>query len=144
VLLTDEASGIVNDPVLLRIADNRFWLACADNDVLLWAKGVARKADVDAKLPEGIPVIVACTGWTGELGYEIHLLDPAKGIELWNRLMEGGKPFGLMPAGPSDIRRVKAGMLNYGIDMTLDNNRSGEEPREVVATLLRPAACARR
>jgi aminomethyltransferase len=41
VLLLDGAGGIVNDPVLLRLAENRFWLACADSDVLLWAKGVA-------------------------------------------------------------------------------------------------------
>ena len=39
--VTDERGGIVNDPVLLRVEENRFWLAAADSDLLLWAKGVA-------------------------------------------------------------------------------------------------------
>lgn len=40
-LITAEDGGIVNDPVLLRLRENHFWLAAADSDVLLWAKGVA-------------------------------------------------------------------------------------------------------
>ena len=161
VLVTDEAGGIVNDPVLLRIEENRFWLACADSDVLLWAKGVARGSGLQVELREldvaplqvqgpksrelvsdlcgdrvdtlgyyhffetkieGVPVIVTRTGWTGELGYELYLLDPARGVELWNRVMEAGKRYHIAPTGPSDIRRIEAGILNYGIDMTLDNN----------------------
>jgi len=42
VLITDDAGGILNDPVLLRLEENRFWIALADSDILLWAKGVAR------------------------------------------------------------------------------------------------------
>ena len=161
VLLTDEAGGIVNDPVLLRLEENRFWLACADSDVLLWAKGVARGAGLDVEVREldvaplqvqgpksrelvaklfgdwvsglkyyefrktelkGIPVIVTRTGWTGELGYELYLLDPARGVELWNLVMQAGKRYQIAPSGPSDIRRIEAGILNYGIDMTLDSN----------------------
>ena len=37
VLLTDENGGIINDPVLLRLGENHFWLSVADCDVLLWA-----------------------------------------------------------------------------------------------------------
>jgi glycine cleavage system aminomethyltransferase T len=161
VLITDDAGGIVNDPVLLRIEENRFWLACADSDVLLWAKGVARGSGMQVELREldvaplqvqgpksrelirdlfgdatlnlkyyqfintkleGIPVIVTRTGWTGELGYELYLLDPARGVDLWNRVMEAGGRYNIAPTGPSDIRRIEAGILNYGIDMTLDNN----------------------
>ena len=36
--------------------------------------------------------------------------------------MEAGKPFRIRPTGPSDIRRVEAGILNWGADMTLENN----------------------
>ena len=75
----------------------------------------------EAKL-EGIPVIVTRTGWTGELGYELYLLDPKRGVDLWNRVMEAGKRYNIAPTGPSDIRRIEAGILNYGIDMTLENN----------------------
>jgi len=161
VLLTDDAGGIVNDPVLLRLEENRFWLACADSDVLLWAKGVARNSGMDVELREldvaplqvqgpksrdllqalvgervlslgyyhffetkidAIPVIVTRTGWTGELGYELYLLDPARGVDLWKRVLKAGKRYRIAPTGPSDIRRIEAGILNYGIDMTLDNN----------------------
>jgi len=52
VLITDENGGIVNDPVLLRLGENRFWLSLSDSDVLLWAKGVARHAGLDVTLGE--------------------------------------------------------------------------------------------
>jgi len=157
VLLTDEAGGIVNDPVLLRLEENRFWLACADSDVLLWAKGLRHATGMNVELREldvaplqiqgpksrdlvkdlfgervlGLGyyhffqadyVIVTRTGWTGELGYELYLLDPARGVELWNRVLAAGKRYNIAPTGPSDIRRVEAGILNYGIDITLDTN----------------------
>ena len=35
VLITNEAGGILNDPVLLRLKENRFWLSLADSDVLM-------------------------------------------------------------------------------------------------------------
>lgn len=76
---------------------------------------------VETKL-DGMPVIVARTGWTGELGYEIYLRDGGRGEELWNRVMEVGQPHGIKPTGPSHIRRIEAGILNYQIDMTLDTN----------------------
>ena len=41
----------------------------------------------------GIPVVVTRTGWTSEVGYEIYLLDPTKGTELWQAVMEAGKPY---------------------------------------------------
>jgi len=43
-------------------------------------------------------------------------------VELWEKVMAAGKPEGITPTGPSDIRRIEAGILNYGIDMTLENN----------------------
>ena len=60
--------------------------------------------------------------WSGEVGYEIYLRDGSRGGDLWERVMEAGKPHGIAPTGPSDIRRIEAGILNYGIDMTLDDN----------------------
>ena len=36
--------------------------------------------------------------------------------------MDAGRDLGITPTGPSDIRRIEAGILNYGIDMTLENN----------------------
>ena len=161
VVMTADDGGIINDPVLLRLGDNHFWLAAADSDILLWAKGVAYNSGMDVELGEpdvspmqiqgpkskpvvqalfgdrvlelgyyyfleadldGIPVIVTRTGWSGEVGFEVYLRDGSRGLDLWDRVMEAGKQYGIVATGPSDIRRIEAGILNYGIDMTLDTN----------------------
>jgi glycine cleavage system aminomethyltransferase T len=153
--------GIVNDPVLLRIAEDTFWLALADSDAGLWARGVAWGSGMDVRITEpevypvqvqgpkakdlmadlfgeeatglryywctetdleGIPVVLGRTGWTGEIGYEVYLRDPARGDELWERLMDAGRPYEIRPIAPCEPRRVEAGIFNYGSDMTLENN----------------------
>jgi len=50
--ITDERGGIINDPVLLRLAENHFWLSLADSDVLLWCKGVAYRLGLDVEITE--------------------------------------------------------------------------------------------
>ncbi|MDH3673009.1 MAG: glycine cleavage system protein T [Gammaproteobacteria bacterium] len=161
VFITSEQGGIINDPVLLRLDDNHFWLSLADSDVLLWAKGVAVHSGMDVQIEEpdvhplqlqgpqaprviqallgdeiaalryfwfreldldGIPIVVSRTGWSGERGYEIYLRDSQYGDRLWERIMEAGKQFNIAPAGTSAIRRIEAGMLSYGTDITIENN----------------------
>jgi glycine cleavage system T protein len=161
VAITAEDGGIINDPVLLRLGENHFWLALADSDVLLWARGVALRAGMRVTITEpdvsplqlqgpkardvardlfgehvlklryywfletsldGIPLVVTRTGWSGEVGYELYLRDGSRGVELWERVMEAGRPHRIRPTGPSDIRRVEAGILNWGADMTLEDN----------------------
>lgn len=39
--LCDHDGNLINNPVILRVAEDRFWLSIADSDVLLWAKAVA-------------------------------------------------------------------------------------------------------
>ncbi|NKB52526.1 MAG: dimethylsulfoniopropionate demethylase [Rhizobiaceae bacterium] len=52
VPLVDEWGGMINDPVLLKLADDHFWLSIADSDVLLWAKGLALGAKFDVEIDE--------------------------------------------------------------------------------------------
>jgi glycine cleavage system aminomethyltransferase T len=52
VLLTTPDGGIINDPVLLRLAENHFWLSLSDWDVLFWCKGVAVNAGLDVIVRE--------------------------------------------------------------------------------------------
>lgn len=52
VLNTDVDGGIINNPVLLRVAEDRFWMSVADGDVLLWAKGVASQSGLDVQVGE--------------------------------------------------------------------------------------------
>jgi glycine cleavage system aminomethyltransferase T len=75
------------------------------------------RTDVD-----GIPVIVTRTGWTSEVGYEVYLLDPDRGFDLWERIMDAGRPYEIRPTGPVDIRRIEGGIFNYRADMDWTNN----------------------
>ena len=52
VLITNNDGGILNDPVLLRLAENHFWLSLADSDVLLWAQGVAVNSGLNVNITE--------------------------------------------------------------------------------------------
>jgi glycine cleavage system aminomethyltransferase T len=76
-----------------------------------------RRLEVD-----GIPVILTRTGWTSEVGYELYLLDASRGSDLWERIMEAGRPYDIRPTGPSDIRRIEGGIFNWGADMNYENN----------------------
>ncbi len=161
VLITSQDGGILNDPVLLRLDEDRFWLSSADSDTLMWIRGVAVHAGLDVEINEpdvatlqlqgpksplvmqdrirdgvrdlpyyhlmeteisGIPVVVSCTGWSAERGYEIYLLDTNRGPELWDLLMEAGRSYDIAPACPSRIRRIEAGILDYSVDMDEHTN----------------------
>jgi glycine cleavage system aminomethyltransferase T len=162
VLNTDVDGGIINNPVLLRLGENHFWLSVADGDVLLWAKGVAAASGMDVQIREpdvapvqiqgpkskdlmvdlfgekildlkyywmdeheldGMDVVVSRTGYTGEVGFEIYLKNASRdGMKFWDTVLEAGKPHDLAVIGPSQIRRVEAGILSYGSDIALDNN----------------------
>lgn len=52
ILITNAEGGILNDPILLRLAENHFWISLADSDILLWAQGVAVHAGMDVSIHE--------------------------------------------------------------------------------------------
>lgn len=60
LVMTNQEGGILNDPVMLRIAADRFWLSTADADMYLWAKGVAAYSghDVEIGTPDVYPLQV--------------------------------------------------------------------------------------
>jgi len=66
---------------------------------------------------QGIPVTISRTGYTGDLGYEIWL-DSSKSIELWDLLIEFGKPFGITPTGlhALDMARIEASLILLDVD----------------------------
>jgi glycine cleavage system aminomethyltransferase T len=76
---------------------------------------------MDAEVDD-IPVAISRTGWTGEVGYEVFLLDPTRGDDLWERIMEAGRPHDIRPIAPCEARRIEAGIFNYNSDMTIENN----------------------
>ncbi len=52
VLITNADGGILNDPILLRLGENHFWISLADSDILLWAQGVAVHSGMDVTIRE--------------------------------------------------------------------------------------------
>ena len=52
VILTNQHGGILNDPVLLKIDEDCFWLSLADSDVLFWAQGLAVNSNLDVDISE--------------------------------------------------------------------------------------------
>jgi aminomethyltransferase len=65
----------------------------------------------------GVPVEISRTGYTGDLGYEIWI--PSEhAVRVWDRLMEGGRPFDIHAAGmlALDVARIEAGLLLIEVD----------------------------
>ena len=52
VILTNQKGGILNDPVLLKLDDDRYWFSLADSDVLFWAQGLAHHSGLDVDIVE--------------------------------------------------------------------------------------------
>ncbi|MCP4302637.1 MAG: glycine cleavage system protein T [Gammaproteobacteria bacterium] len=164
VPICDYHGNLINDPVLLKLADDCFWLSIADSDILLWAGAIAAERGLDVRVTEpdasplgvqgpraddvvadlfgdwkrelkyfwfreteldGIPILLARSGWSKQGGFELYLRDAGRGTELYNRVKEAGAPYGIGPGAPSDVERVESGLLSYGSDA-----RSGVNPFE--------------
>jgi aminomethyltransferase len=161
MLMTAPDGGIVNDPVMLHVAKDRWWMQLADSDAGLYALGLATGLGLDVEVfhPEvypmqvqgpksaatleklvgpriydlkyywcdefeiaGMPVVISRTGFTASPGFEVNCLDRAHGDALWSAVLDAGEELNIRVAAPSMAKRVEAGMMNYGSDMTLENN----------------------
>jgi aminomethyltransferase len=71
---------------------------------------------------DGIPLVVARSGYSKELCYEIFLRDGQYGDRLWDRLIEAGSSCNVSVGAPNQILRVEGGLLSYYTDMDLSNN----------------------
>jgi aminomethyltransferase len=150
--------GIVNDPVLLHVDKDTWWMQLADGDAGLYALGALSQTGLDAEVGypdvhpvqvqgplsaatlaklvgdaiydlryywvgrfaiDGIPVAISRTGWSAVPGFEVNLLDGARGADLWDAIMAAGEEHGIRPIAPSEARRIEAGIFNYGSDMSL-------------------------
>jgi aminomethyltransferase len=78
------------------------------------ATKLGKFAAIEVEGPNGMPLFLARTGYTGEDGFEVMVPD-TRVVELWNLLKEAGvAPAGL---GARDTLRLEAGMNLYGQDM---------------------------
>jgi len=155
VALCNHAGTLINDPILLKLDEDRYWLSIADSNILFWSRAIAaeRKLDVTVTEPdvsplavqgpkaedvvaalcgdwvrslkffwfretaiEGIPLLIARSGWSRQGGFELYLMDGSKGTALWNLVREAGKPWDIGPGNPNACERIESGLLSWGGD----------------------------
>lgn len=80
-----------------------------------WVRSLRYFWFADAQI-EGIPVVVARSGWSKQGGFEIYLTDGSKGTSLWNVVREAGQSFGIGPGNPNWCERIESGLLSWGGD----------------------------
>lgn len=58
--MVDETGGMLNDPLTLKLADDRYWVSIADSDLLYWIKGLVYglHLEVDVDEPDVSPLAV--------------------------------------------------------------------------------------
>jgi glycine cleavage system aminomethyltransferase T len=161
VPLCNHHGVLINDPILLKLDDDRYWLSIADSNIWFWAGAIAAERGLQVEVSEpdvspmaiqgphaeavvaavcgdwvrelryfwfretsigGIPVMVARSGWSKQGGFEIYLMDGARGTALWNIFREAGKPWNIGPGNPSFCERVESGLLSYGGDTDDETN----------------------
>lgn len=52
VALCNHAGTIINDPIVLKLAENHFWISIADSNVQLWAWAIAAERGLDVQIVE--------------------------------------------------------------------------------------------
>lgn len=158
VPICNHDGNLINDPVLLRISADQFWLSIADSDIELWSRAIAaeRGYQVDIHEPDvsplavqgpgapavvedlfgswihelgyfgfretdldGIPLVLARSGWSKQGGFELYLRDSSRGSELWERVKHAGAAHAIGPGAPNDVERLESGLLSYGADCRL-------------------------
>ena len=128
VPLCNHAGILINDPILLKLDEDRYWLSIADSNIWFWARAIAaeRALNVEVSEPDvspsavqgpraekvvasifgdwvralkyfwfrdtaidGIPVVVARSGWSKQGGFELYL----------SRTEPRGRSFGISSRG---------------------------------------------
>ena len=64
----------------------------------------------------GQTVVVTRSGFTNELGWEVYLQPDVNARAVGERILEAGKPYGMVPVAVGGARRIEAGLLNAGSD----------------------------
>lgn len=163
VPLCDHDGWLINDPVLLKLAEDRYWLSVADSDIHLWALAVARERGWDVAVTEpdvsplaiqgpkavevaaalfgdhvrrfryfgfeqttldGIPLVLARSGWSKQGGFELYLMDSSCGTALWDKVKAAGAAYDIGPGAPNDCERLESGLISYGADIRWQTHRA--------------------
>ena len=71
---------------------------------------------------QNIPMVIARTGWSGELSYELYLQDRKLGNKLFEIVYEAAQVFNGRVIAPNMIRSIEGGILSYGGDFGREHN----------------------
>jgi aminomethyltransferase len=52
VILVNQNGGVLNDPILLKVSEDKYWFSLADSDILFWAQGLAAQTNYDVEISE--------------------------------------------------------------------------------------------
>ena len=52
VILVNQYGGVLNDPILLKVSEDKYWFSLADSDILFWAQGLAANANYNVEISE--------------------------------------------------------------------------------------------
>ena len=109
VILCTEAGGILNDPVLLRIAEDEYWFSLSDSDLMFWLQGVnvGRRFDVERFLRRLAPTLARDESVVA--GLHVFTFNQVAATEAWRarllaQLREGGADPRSSPSGPETTR----------------------------------------
>lgn len=153
--LCNHAGTIINDPIILKVEQDRFWLSIADSNILFWARAIAAERALKVEVTEpdvsplavqgpkaetviasifgdwirelkyfhfrradiqGIPLLLARSGWSKQGGFELYLMDGTKASALWDLVAEAGRAWDIGPGYPNYVERVESGLLSWGGD----------------------------
>ena len=70
----------------------------------------------------GIPMVIARTGWSGELSYELYLQDRKLGNQLFELVNDAAEEFNGRVIAPNIIRTIEGGLLSFGGDFGRQHN----------------------
>lgn len=133
-VMSDENGHLVNDPVLLKLADDHFWFSIADSDVRLWAKGIAIGLGLDCQVtePDVSPLAIQgprsydlmCEIYGADVVDKLGYFDFARGEETMIRVE--GKP-------PIPTLLAESGWSpEKGYEIYLEDGARGEELWDLV------------
>ena len=71
---------------------------------------------------EDIPMVIARTGWSGELSYELYLQDRTLGNKLFELVYKAAEEFNGRVIAPNNIRTIEGGIMSYGGDFGREHN----------------------
>ena len=71
---------------------------------------------------DDIPMIIARTGWSGELSYELYLQNRKLGNKLFDMVYDAAVEFNGRVIAPNTIRTIEGGILSYGSDFGREHN----------------------